>query len=389
MPLVCALLVAFSAPFSMDYGRYTDRTARWQSVVGDLIHGVRNMYNFEIVHTPDDADYPYKAWFFGWIQEDCNPGYPGCDAVCMARARRVEGPWEVYAGEHDGQPKWDAAMSPATWQPVLAGGGQYFNNWHTGDPTVVLHEGRYYLAYSSTGFNTDGIPYGQEGDTDSDISCIMGATSDDGIHWTLSDAPILVDARNIGQSPVEPGGYQHPTGLYHRPSLLHEGDCWKLWFDASDAGKPCSTFYAENRGDFMNPADWHILRGHDKPCIVEWPNPDVVKVGDLYFGFADPGGHPETGWARRKTSEAVSLDGRNWMIIGYMEPDSDAQANHVPQGYYEDGWLYVTYGAQQPGDFRYPQIRMKKRQVTEAECAFWRARLAELPEAPATYAPHE
>ncbi len=372
------------------FGRYADHTAQWEQVGGDLLDGFGNMYNLHVIEEPA-APYSFKGWFFGWAVEDCNPGYPGCDAIYAARAKALAGPWEVYCGEQDGIPQWSAAGDAALWAPVIAGGPAYYNNWHNGDPSVVKREGRYYMAYSATGHNKDGIPFGQEGDTDSDISCVMGAVSEDGLHWKLTDAPLLVHPQNIGGAPVAPGEYAHPRGMYHRPSLMWDEGKWRLWFDGIIYGKPCSMYYAENTGDFREPGDWKIVRGLDEPCIWEFPNPDVVRVGDLYIAFADPGGHPEGGWAARKTTYAVSRNGLDWKLLGYIEPDKDVQANHVPEGLvWRDGeqiWLYVFYAGQRFDDFRYRCVRAKRRALTPAELARFREWCSDVSGAAAPFAP--
>jgi hypothetical protein len=395
-----------SAPWR-EHGRYADRTALWENLKGDLLWGFDNMYNLHIVPEVEDSNYPFKGWFFGWAVKDCNPGYAGCDAIYAARAPKLTGPWEVYSGDQEGKPVWDTAMDPRRWVPVIAGGPHFFNNWHNGDPSVIRAKGGYYMAYSATGFNKDGIPYGKPGDTDSDISCVMGAFSRDGLHWETTREPILVYKPNIGQAPKEPGGYMHPRGLYHRPSLLREGGVYKIWCDSYD-GEHFTMIHAENRGDFMDPDDWRIVRGMDEPLIQEFPNPDVVKIGDLYFAYADPGGYQGIGvdaakagkpsaqdlgeratggdvavtpaeadmWSRRKICEAVSLNGRDWVLLGYIERDPDRQANHVPEALVveerDETWIYLNYGAQIPGNFRYDRIRMKRRRVTAEELSFYR-----------------
>lgn len=350
------------------FGRYADHTAQWEPVNGDLLDGFGNMYNLHVLEEPGAA-YPFKGWFFGWAVKDCNPGYPGCDAIYAARAAAPAGPWEVYCGAENGTPRWDAERDVDAWAPVIAGGDRYYNNWHNGDPSVVKFEGRYYMAYSATGHNKDGIPFGREGDTDSDISCVMGAVSEDGLHWTLTASPLLVHPQNIGGAPVAPGKYAHPRGMYHRPSLMRDEGKWKLWFDGLIYGKPCSMYYAENAGDFTEPTAWKIVRGLDNPCIWEFPNPDVVKAGDVYIAFGDPRGHPEPGWAARKTTCAVSENGLAWRLLGYIEPDEDVQANHVPEALVrrEGGttWLYVFYAGQRFDDFRYRCIRAKRRPLSE------------------------
>ncbi len=376
---------------TLDPDRYTKRTELWERVGGDLLHGFVNMYNLDILHAPEDEGYPFKGWFFGWATEICNPGYEGCDAIYAARAPELTGPWEVYMGEEDGEPQWDATMTPEKWVPVLDGGGRFFDNWHNGDPSVIEVGGLYYMAYSATGHNKDGIPYGHPDDTDSDISCVMGAYSEDGIHWTRTDWPILIYEDNIGQEPMNPGSYFHPEGLYHRPSLKYEDGIYKIWFDGFD-GSNFTMLYAENHGDFLDPEQWKVVRGLDNPCIVNYPNPSVVRIGDVYFAYGDPGGFEGEGWASRQTAEAVSLDGKDWVLLGYIESDPDVQANHVPEAlvWEEDGttWMYLTYGAQTPGDYRYEAIRMMRRPITDADLERYAAIAAEA-DGPVPFTPRE
>ena len=54
--------------------------------------------------------------------------------------------WEIYMGERG----WDAGMKPETWAPVLTASDRYYDAWHNGDPSVVLRNGKYYMAYSAT-----------------------------------------------------------------------------------------------------------------------------------------------------------------------------------------------------------------------------------------------
>ncbi len=363
---------------STQYGRNVDQSAQWQQVGGDLFKNFVDMYHLQIIKEPGQT-YQYKGWFFGWASELCNSNYKlkyGCDMIFAARAKQLTGPWEVYSG----QGRWDASMNPKLWVPVITAEGTFYDSWHNGDPSVVKHNGKYYMAYSSTGFNKDMIPYGQPGDTDSDISCVMGAVSTDGINWKRTPYPILIDPRNIGQSTIKPGEYMHPYGLYHRPSLMREGNVWKLWFDCW-TGTDMPMGYAENRGDFMNPSDWKIIRGIDNPALTNYPNPDVVKIKDVYFAFSDPGGYqPLTpkyaslakkflpSWASRKICESVSLNGKDWVSLGYIERDLGVQGNHVPVAYTEPAdngvWLYVSYAPQIFGDYRMDRIRLKRRLVT-------------------------
>lgn len=364
------------------YGRFVDRTADWEQAGGDLIRNFVNMYHLFIIRDADDRQRPYHGWFFGWSAEAANTSFGhGCDAVFACRAPGLTGPWEVYCGGG----KWDATMTPRLWKPVLMAGNEPWNQWHNGDSSVVKVGRRYFMAYSSTGHNQDGIPFGQPGDRDSDLNCIMGATSEDGLTWKPTRAPILIYAPNIGAPLVRPGEYMPADGLYHRPSLRREGGVWRLWFDCF-TGTDMPMAYAENRGDFTNPEEWRVLRGHTKPVLANFPNPDVVRVKDVLFAYGDPGGYkplaPPAGtkfdaaWASRKILEAVSLNGLDWCPLGYIERDADAQANEVPVAYVEragrDHWIYVNYGAQVFGSYCADRIRMKRRRVTAADLAVYR-----------------
>lgn len=361
--------------FPTSFGRQVNRTALWGRS-GDVVWGFRNMYQFHVLHDPDDLAYPFKAWFFGWAVEDSNrhlPGFAGSDAIFAARSRRLDADWEVYAG--DGP--WDPTMNPRLWRPVLFAQNLPFDEWHNGDPSVVKVGPRYFMAYSSTGHNQDRQPYGHPEDTDGSLLCIMGAVSDDGVHWQRSSAPILANPADFGAPPV-PQGDSHLYGSYHRPSLLYEEGKFKLWFDYWRP-EGVTMGYAENSGDFLNPQDWQILRAGQQPCLAEFPNPDVVRVGDLYFAYGDPGGYGPHPWTGRQIVEAVSLDGLDWVVLGYVEPDPDAPATHVPEAFvWREGgttWLYVFYACQiggEPYDYRYHRIRFLRRRVGAEELEFYR-----------------
>lgn len=357
------------------FGRQVNRTALWERG-GDILWGFRNLYQFHVLYDPEDPVYPFKAWFFGWAVEDCNrhlPGFTGCDAIFAARSRRLDANWEVYAGNDE----WDRTMHPRRWQPVFAPQRFYFDQWHNGDPSVVKVGQRYFLAYSSTGYNRDGKPYGHPEDTDGSFLCIMGAVSDDGIHWQRSSKPILANPDDFG-APTVPQGDSHLYGSYHRPSLLYEEGKFKLWFDYWTP-KGVALGYAENRGDFLNPQDWRILRAGRQPCLEEFPNPDVVLIGDLYFAFGDPGGYGSHPWRSRKIVEAVSQNGLDWVVLGYVEPDPDVPATHVPEAFVRDEggttWLYVFYSCQvggEPYDYRYHRLRFMRRKIGAEELRFYR-----------------
>ncbi len=277
-------------PFNKPFGRHINRSTLWERGY-DILFGFHNMYQFHVLYDPDDAAYPFKAWFFGWAVEDCNrhlPGFTGCDAIFAARSKRLDGDWEVYAGES----KWDAAMNPRRWRPIFSPQNFFFDEWHNGDPSVVKVGKRFFMAYSSTGHNKDRKPYGHPEDKDGSFLCVMGAVSDEGVHWQRSKEPILSNPNDYG-APTVPQGDSHPYGSYHRPSLLYE-EKFKMWFDYWHPKFGVCMGYAENRGDFLNPKDWRIFRAGERPCLEEFPNPDVVKVGDVYFAFADPSGYGNT-----------------------------------------------------------------------------------------------
>ena len=67
--------------------------------------------------------------------------------------------------------------------------------------------------------------------------------------------------------------------------------------------------------------------------------------------------------------QAVSDDGVNWRIVGFIAPDADTPACHVPQALVtqRDGsaWLYLFYACQIGGeptyDYRYDKIRAMRR----------------------------
>jgi len=363
-PLTAVLIATLAAP---DPGRFSDRTSLWQRSERNVLWGFRNMYQPHVVYQPG-ADYPLRMWFFGWASEDCNPGYPGCDAIYAGRAQDLDH-WEVWAGED----RWDATMTPRLWVPVVAAQDKPWDQWHNGDPSVVLHDGVYQMVYSSTGFDLDGIQDGAPGDTDGDVLCIMGATSPDGIHWTRSERPILIYEHELGNPGNRGNQGAVDFGWYHRPSLLWDGDRWRLWFDywAGVEREGTGMGLAECRGDFLNPDAWHVVRAGPDPLIRHWPNPDVVQVGSRYYSYADPyvyGNHP---WAGRQIAEAVSDDGLTWRELGFIKPDSDTPADHVPEAFaMEEGGqtsMVLFYACQtggEPYDYRYSRLRYMKRPLT-------------------------
>ncbi len=332
----------------------------WAKNYKNILSGFGNMYNFHVLYE-SEKEYPFRAWFFGWAEEDCNrniPEWKGCDAIFFARAKKMEGPWEVYAGEG----KWDNTGNPKLWMPLFNTSGTYFDEWHNGDPSVIKVGKTYYMAYSATGHDKDRIPAGTPNDTDGSFCCVMGAVSEDGIQWKRSEKPILEFAGELGGS--DKAGDVVLWGTYHRPSIMYEEGKFKIWFDYWTP-RGTAMGYAENQKDFLNPKDWKYIRIGDKPCLWEFPNPDVIKVNDLYYAYADPGGYENHEWKGRKITEAVSRDGINWQITGYIEPDPDTPATHVPEAFVmeENGKsvIYLFYSCQIGGEthynFRYNRIR--------------------------------
>lgn len=362
---LCVAMVSGSVS-EQDEGRSVDRTTLWTRHSRDLLTGFGNMYNLHVLDT-GEVPYRYRGWFFGWAVKDCNrhiEGFEGCDAIFAARAKSLDGPWEVYCG--NGQ--WDTRMDASRWRPVFAPQKEPFDSWHNGDPTVVRVGKRYYMAYSSVGHNTDGIPFGTPGDRDGSLLCIMGAVSEDGLNWRRSAKPILVHEADYG-SPHVPGGEAHLYGSYHRPSLLHEGGRFRMWFDywAGDRDG-CSMGYAECRGDFLNPSDWKVVRAGTTPVLRQFPNPDVVRVGNRLYAYGDPPEGSSHPWTARKITEAVSVDGLSWRILGHIKAGSEAPALHVPEAFVERfgrRWkLHLFYACQvggDPYDYRYDRIRRMER----------------------------
>lgn len=365
----CAIIPAGFSRQAAD-PRGMDRSYLWKRSGRDLLSGFGNMYNLHVLDTPE-RPYRYRAWFFGWAVQDCNrhiPGYSACDALFAARSRTLDGPWEVSCG----QGRWDAEMKPALWRPIFEPLPSAFDGWHNGDPSVVRIGKRYYMAYSSVGHNVDGIPFGGAGDRDGSLLCIMGAVSDDGVNWRRSIKPILAHHEDFG-APNVAGGEAHMHGSYHRPSLLHEGGRFRLWFDywAGDRDG-CSMGYAECRGDFLDAAQWKVIRAGSKPALRQFPNPDVARVGDRLYAYGDPPEGSTHPWTARKITEAVSKDGLSWTILGHIRPEPDAAALHVPEALAERsgrGWkVHLFYACQiggEPYDYRYDRIRRMERIVAD------------------------
>lgn len=338
----------------------------WQRDKRSLLTHFDNMYNPCVIETK--GTYRYKMWFFGWAAGHANPRVPGCDAIYHARSKNLR-EWEVYSKGDT----WDSTMTPAKWAPVLHASERWYEAWHVGDPSVVLKEGRFYMAYSATSKQFAPVA----GYPATMVQCLMGAVSEDGIHWKKTDSPILIRAEDTASPKPEPGR----IGDFHRPSLHWQDDRWRLWFDYHLPGKGICMGCAENAEEFMQPDAFKIMHDLREPLLENWPNPDVVRVGQTYHCFSDPRGYPikpgESSWKSRQLREAVSRDGMSWNKLDFIPPDEDADACHVPQALVATiqgrKWLYLFYATQigyKRGDgtyhYQYDRIRAMRRAVGTA-----------------------
>jgi len=357
--LVAVFLAHLGATFS--------EQGDWQRDPRPILTNFDNMYGPTIVETK--GDYPFKMWFFGWAAGHANPGLPGADAIFHARSRDLLR-WEVYAGDQG----WDKEMEPANWVPVVVPGEAWYDCWHNGDPSVVYRDGVYAMAYTATSKEfeaTEGYPLRM-------VSCVMGALSDDGIHWEKTAHPLLI----APEDRPTPAPNPCRMGDYARPSLHWEDGQWKMWMDYWIPGKGVCLGLAENRGRFEEERGFRVVHDLDAPLLVDWPNPDVVRIGNKYHAFADPGGWPidenDSHWMTRQLREAVSSDGLRWERAEFIPPDSDADACHVPHAFLAnlngERWLYLFY-ATQIGNrkrdgvyhYQYDKIRAMRRKVAVNE----------------------
>jgi len=228
----------------------------WERDPQPLLWNFVNMYNPCVVET--GGEYRFKMWFFGWSATHANQGasWPGCDAIFHARSKDLKH-WEVYSQGDT----WDGTMNPAKWVSVLhAATNRWYAAWHAGDPSVVMKEGRFFIAYSSTSqpFHKN-IP----GYSARMVQCIMGATSIDGIHWQQTAAPLLICADDSQTPQPNPSR----IGDFHRPCLRWDNDRWRLWFDYWLPGQGVCMGCAENTGDFMAAGGFKIIHDLTKPLL--------------------------------------------------------------------------------------------------------------------------
>lgn len=365
-PALALLVILLLAPLAVLQA--ADPSAPWERNGKPLLSGFVNMYSACVVETGDD--WRYRMWFFGWSGKPANRGMGwGCDAVFHARSHDLKA-WEVWSG--DGQ--WDATMAPERWRPVLYASDRWYDSWHNGDPSVVLENGRFHMAYSATSKpipKTAGFPSEM-------VLCVMGATSNDGIHWEKTNQPLLIRHEDTASPKPEPDR----IGDFHRPCLRREGSVWKLWFDYWLPGKGLCLGLAENNGEFTRENGFVFRHDLAEPLLVNWPNPDMVRIGQRWHSFSDPAGYPvppgalptAVPWLGRQLQEAVSDDGLHWQRLAFIPPDADTPACHVPQALVtrQDGrnWLYLFYATQigtRPNDgryhYEYDRIRAMRRPI--------------------------
>jgi len=340
----------------------------------NLIYNYRNMYHPVVLkeQLPGNEGYPYTMWFFGWAFTDTNIGWPGCDITFVARGKDLY-TWEVYSGNGT----WDTTMNPEIWVPVIVAGETWYDNWHIGDSTVVKRDGVFYMMMSSQSSGPD-MKYSWQdfSDIDGDLTCIVGAVSIDGINWTKSNGPVLVWEPEINKC----WGWEHDLsqgwpkgfyGCYLRPSLMFDESInkWRMWHDYID-GELMSIGYAEADADadIMLSSSWQHMYKDDKPMYRDFPNPDVIKIGDRYYCTGDPypvhhGANPahfkgRAGWELRQMVFLVSDDGYTWREAGWIDSDSDTTANQVACLYHEDDTMYVFYATQKMGSYYLDKIRV-------------------------------
>ena len=343
--------------------RHNNLTEYWTVNENPILYNFVNLYNCEVVKTEDD-EYPYRMYIFGeTTAEDSNPD-KGYDSIYHARGKSLT-EWEVWCGDD----AWDTTMMPSLWKPVLRRAETNYDSVHNGDPSVVYKDGTYYMAFSAVGFdNRDGVTY--------IINNSMGATSDNGVHWTKSSAPILIWEKEYEEGWVAGEASPPSTGGYHRPSIIwdEEENKWKMWFDYYLPGTFLSMGYAVNNGDFMDPDDWQLIHAEQTPQLKDWPNPEVVKINGKYYAFSDA---PNFGTSLgpqndRQIVMAVSDNGWDWRVVGRMLPEDKTYGTHLPQPFVQEEngelFLYVLYSMVIEEDLpKYSMANFMKISVSQLE----------------------
>jgi hypothetical protein len=310
-------------------------TTVWQRNVGNMTAN-HTLSGPRIVYEPGTI-YPYKMWLWGW--PSLTSPYYGTDSIYMARSQNLDSCWQFYKGS--GQ--WDNTGNPDLWVPVVTNGSGFYNNQGNGDQDVTKYGDYYYMAYSAVGKDLDGYQRNKPYDTDGSIGCVMFAKSLDGINWTLSNGPILIYEPEIGvlENEADPA-YK---GLYHMPSLLHDGDRWRVWFHFWHSGS--HTGYAEclDTNDPLEPSSWRIINGMDNELNVP-SYPDVEKIGGTYYSFITNYYYSYSnvyGLRELNTKDALSFT----VADSYIPTDEGysierPSALHIIDSNYQS-WVYVFY----------------------------------------------
>jgi hypothetical protein len=196
--------------------------------------------------------------------------------------------------------------------------------------------------------------------------------------WKKAEQPLLIHAKDTADPKPSPGR----IGDFHLPCLRREDGKWRLWFDYWLPGKGVCMGYAENGGEFGLAGDFKIRHDLREPLMENWPNPEIVRIGNTYHSFADPGDYPvkegESPWKSRQLREAVSADGRNWQLLDFIPPDADTDACQIPQTFVntidDRRWLYLFYATQvgsgrNDGEYHYEydRIRAMRREIVNSK----------------------
>ncbi len=173
-----------------------------------------------------NEDGSWVLYFYTWK----NRGYPQQGAVGRATAASLAGPWVIDP------------------QPVLEIGAKgAWDDGHIEVPFVIHNADGYSLYYSGFGGHN--------------LSQIGLATSDDGIHWTKADAPVLTPG-------AESSDWDH-SGV-GRPRVVQTPEGWVMLYR-----NPTSTDLGLARSD----DGLHWIKDTRNPVVV----PAQIPHGDSYW----------------------------------------------------------------------------------------------------------
>lgn len=365
--------------FSMYARRLENRDSAFKPASAFFTSAGHNVYNPNIIRV-NDSQFPYRMYFFGWAKEACNTHLPyhpehnlsaklhqhWCDSTFIARGASLTGPWEVLEETASGVRYASNLQNPERWKPIVFSNNRskLWDYHHSGDPSVIFVNNMYFMAYSISGNDADGISEHDPRDTDGAYYGIGGAYSFDGYQWIKMDQPLLISSRDRGFNERTATANQLNDMNFHRPSFMYDEGKFKLWFDYSNNGV-LSMGYAELVGApttaIFTRGQWTIKQGRTTPAIANWPNPVVVKTPAGYFSYADPilATGNETGWAVRKVSEAFSTDGVTWILNGHL-PHVPSCIAQVPEALYLGTELHLLYHCQEGSNRQSMLLRTRK-----------------------------